>query len=137
MTVYERIMNGISGLNFPDLNCLMQTGSDGRSRFAIEYRLLDIKIAEMNGLPIFDLCFMRNNRRLCNLFLHNLHRVYTEKQKQNDFADYVDKTGPLCYIMGTTYCCGADRPGAAFPDLNRSRIGDTGRSTGSGKLKTA
>lgn len=41
MALYERNMNGISDPNFPDLNCLMQTGSDGRSRSAIEYRLLD------------------------------------------------------------------------------------------------
>lgn len=34
-------MNEIFDLNFSDLNCPMQTGSDGRSRFAIEYRLLD------------------------------------------------------------------------------------------------
>ena len=41
MTVYERIMNEISDLNFPDLIAAVQSGSDGRSRFAIEYRLLD------------------------------------------------------------------------------------------------
>lgn len=60
---------------------------------------------------------MRINVRLCNLFLYNLHRVYTEKQKQNDFADYVDKTGHLCYHVGTTYSCGADRLRAAVSEL--------------------